>query len=257
MRPGSRRLRLGAVLHRWHRRLGAAAGLFLIWLAATGLLLNQTAAWQLDRVTIAWPWLMQWYGLRAEPPLAGWSAQGHWLATVDDDAVLDGMRLAPAVHAPLGLASAGGLLYVATVDSLVLLQPDGTRVDVLRSPPLPVASIRRIGTTGDRVVIQDLDIYASADGESWSPVAGQGVHWSLPQPLPPALRERMARLARPHLPLSRVLADAHSGRLFGRYGATVIDAVALMAVVLAASGLWLWLRSLRRQGLAAGHRHHR
>lgn len=245
------RFRIGVLLHRWHRRLGAIAAAFLIWLAISGILINEAAVLHLDQVRVGWPWLMHWYGLQAEAPASGWFAGGHWLATVDDEATLDGRRLDPAVHAPVGMVDAGGILYVATPTSLVLLKADGTRIDELREPPLPVASIRRLGLIDQQVAIQDLDAYGSADGEDWTAVAPASVQWVQPQPLPDAQRTLVARLARPSLPLARILADAHSGRLFGRYGVGIINIVGLLAIMLAASGLWLWRRSRQR------HRHSR
>ena len=34
--------------------------------------------------------------------------------------------------------------------------------------------------------------------------------------------------------------DAHSGRFFGKYGAYVIDAAAILLLTLAITGIWLW-----------------
>jgi hypothetical protein len=133
----------------------------------------------------------------------------------------------------------------------VLLKPDGTRVEELRAPPLPVSTIRRIGTLsgagGDRVAIQDLDAYASEDGEDWQPVSPDAVRWSRPEPLPQEQQQRAAPYARPTLPLERVLADAHSGRLFGRHGPLLIDLTACSAVLLVCSGLWMVWRASRRR----------
>jgi uncharacterized iron-regulated membrane protein len=244
---GAGRTRVGVVLHRWHRRLGVLASVFLIWLAASGIVLNEAASLQLDHLRIGWPWLMHWYGLRAEPPANGWQKGGHWLAEVNDEAVFDGKVLQPSVHAPLGLAEAGGLFYVGTADSLVLLKADGSRVDTLHAPPLPVTQIRRIGNAGDRVAIQDLDVFVSADGEDWGSAAAADAQWSMPAPLADSQRQAVASLARPSLPLTRIMADAHSGRLFGRLGPTVINTAGVIAIVLAISGLWMWRRAAVRQ----------
>lgn len=245
--PTPLRRRLGLWLHRWHRRCGVVAVAFLVWLALSGIALNESAALHLDSHAVDWPWLMRLYGLHAVAPTQGYHAGAHWLTVVDGAAVLDGRPLQPTVAAPLGLARAGGLLYVATADSLILLQDDGRRIDTLRQPPLPLATIRRIGEAGDRVAIQDLDAYASADGEDWSPLTSEPVQWSRPQALPAAVQAQLLPLAHPRLPLSRILADAHSGRVFGVYGVRVMEAVAVLTLVLAGSGAWMAMRSWRRQ----------
>jgi len=242
---------LGAVLRHWHRRVGVAAAIFLIWLGLSGVALNQGVALGLDTIRIDWPWLMNWYGLPTSPPQTGWFIDSHWLIATDDGALLDGAPLHPDVHAPLGIAAASGLLFIATRDSLVLTTPSGQRVDELRMPPLPIAAIRRIGKIDDKVAIQDLDVYASKDGDQWSRVPADAVQWSSPEVLPEVERERAAPFVRPHLNLARILADAHSGRLLGRYGPWIINTAALAAILLAISGVWMVIRSSRRR-----HHHH-
>ncbi len=243
------RMRIGVLLHRWHRRLGLFASLFLIWLALSGILMNETATLGLDSARVGWPWLMRWYGLTMDVPTTGFVADSHVLTTVGDSIVLDGRVLNPALHAPLGMVASGPLLYVATTDSVLLLKADGTRVDELRSPPLPEAILRRIGTSTDRVAIVDANdkVYTSNDGEEWKLDEAPQIRWSLPQPLTASQRQTAASQARPSLPISRILADAHSGRLFGRFGPAFINSVGLASMLLAISGIWLLWRAARRR----------
>ena len=65
--------------------------------------------------------------------------------------------------------------------------------------------------------------------------------------LPDAAAQQAAEALRPQMSVSRILADAHSGRLFGRYGHWVVDAVGIAALLLALTGAWTYLRALRRQ----------
>jgi hypothetical protein len=244
--------RFGAYLRHWHRRLGLFASAFLIWLAVSGVLLNEGARLGLDNVRVSLPLLMHWYGLNALPPADGYAAGGHWLVTTGDATLLDGLPLAPQPAPVLGFAAidAGGhaLLFVATPDSLILLDDAGQRIETLNAATLPMATLRRIGRTADgQVAIQDLDAYASADGETWTPITASAVQWSAREPLPEAQRQRAAPYAQPSLPLLRVLADAHSGRLFGRGGPLLIDLSALAAILLAASGIWMIWRAARRR----------
>ena len=243
--------RYGALLRHWHRRLGVAASLFLIWLAISGVILNEGAHFGLDHARVAAPWLMHWYGLAATPPERGYLAGGHWLVETTDATLLDAKPLTPSIQSPLGLVAAHALLFVATANGLVLLTPDGQRVEEVRAPTLPLKSIRRIGrTAGGEVAIQDLDAYASRDGETWTGIAADAVIWSQAQALPESERVRILPFARPSLPLSRVLADAHSGRLFGELGPLLIDLAGLAAILLASSGVWMfWRASRRRQQL--------
>jgi hypothetical protein len=249
------RKNLNLVLREWHKRAGIAVFIFMGWLGVSGIFLNESPDLGLDTARVSWGWLNALYGLRAEPPRTGFSASGHWLAVTTDATLIDGKPLATPVVSPLGLASGNSagksLLFAATPDSLVLLTPSGERVDELRAPTLPVMAIRRVGMVSAHpgtIAVQDLDAYQSSDGgETWTPVAPGDVRWSQPQPLPEVERAKLVPYSRPSVIVEQVLIDAHSGRLFGRYGTYVIDAVGFIALWLATSGVWIWWRSNRRR----------
>ncbi len=255
---------LSATLREWHKRAGLFAFFFLGWLGISGIFLNEASDLDLNASRVGWPWLMAIYGLHAEPPQSGLGAGGHWLAIAGEASVLDGKPLAQTLDAPLGLVVAPEpgtpdklMLYAAQADSVVLLRPDGSRVDELRMPPLPIAAIRRIGLVGGHpgsIAIQGSDTaYASEDeGESWKPVAATAVQWSVRQPLPPEVRTALMPYSRPSVSVQQLLVDAHSGRLFGRLGTYVIDVVGLAALLLASSGVWMmWRTSSARRKQAA------
>jgi hypothetical protein len=243
-----------ATLREWHKRAGLFAFVFLGWLGFSGILLNEASDLDLNSRRIDWSWLMALYGLHADPPQTGLGAGGHWLAQAGDNSVLDGKPLAQAIAQPLGFVAAPEpgtsklMLYVAAADSVVLLRPDGTKVDELRVPPLPVAAIRGIGIVAGHpssIALQGGDSAWQSDdeGESWKPVTAAAVSWSAPQPLPPEQRKALEPYSRPSVSVQQVLVDLHSGRLFGRFGTTVIDAVGLAALILATSGVWMMWRT--------------
>jgi hypothetical protein len=244
-----------ATLREWHKRAGLFAFVFLGWLGFSGILLNEASDLNLNGIRVGWPWLMAIYGLHAEPPLSGLGAGGHWLAQAGESTVLDGKPLAEAMVSPLGLVAAPEprqasklMLYVALADSLVLLRPDGTKVDELRMPPLPIGAIRRVGAVAGHpssIAIQGSDTaYQSDDeGESWKPVPATAVSWSALQQLPPEQRKPLERYSRPSVSAQQLLVDVHSGRLFGRFGTFVIDAAGLAALILATSGVWMMWRT--------------
>jgi hypothetical protein len=245
---------LTMVLREWHKRAGLFAFVFLGWLGVTGIFLNEASDLDLNARRVGWPWLMAIYGLHPEPPPTGLGAGGHWLALAGGSSVLDGKPLAQALDAPLGLVaapepgSAKLMLYAAQADSVVLLRPDGSRVDELRMPPLPIAAIRRIGLVSGHpgsIAVQGSDTaYQSEDeGESWKPVPATEVQWSVPQPLPQDVRAALLPYSRPSVSVQQLLVDVHSGRLFGRYGTYVIDVVGLAALLLATSGVWMMWRT--------------
>jgi len=241
-------------LRSWHQRAGVVAFAFICWLAASGILLSRSEDLGLDRSHIGWPWLMSLYGLHAEAPQQGFSAGEHWLASTEDFTLLDGRPLNPAIAKTLGLVVAGAQLVIATPSSLVLLSAAGERIDELRTPILPVANLRRIGTldgADGSIVVQDLDAYVSRDGgDHWSIVPIDRVHWSQGAALTDAQRQQLLPYAQPRMRVEQILIDLHSGRLFGRAGSWVITAAGVCALWLAPSGFFMWLRARRRKRLA-------
>ena len=241
---------LTATLRQWHQRVGLFAALLLCWLAISGILLTRSNQLGFDAARVQWDWLTSLYGLHAEPPRMGFQAGDHWLATTKEAVVLDAAEPTPRLATPLGMVMTGDaapvLLFIATQDSVVVMQADGTRVDEIRSPVLPVSSIRRIGSVkgeAGTIAIQDYDAYQSSDaGNSWTPVASAAVSWSEPSPLPATEREKIVRFARPSILVEQLLIDLHSGRLFGHTGAWVITVVGFFILWLAGSGTWSWWR---------------
>ncbi len=247
-----RKTTLAAQARNWHQRAGLFACLFMAWLGASGFVLNQSADWGLDAMRIDKAWLMDMYGLHPEPPKSGYLTQGHWLAQTSEKTLVDGKPLAETIPSPIGLAIGGSaetpLLFVAANDRLVILDEDINRIDELRGYTLPISAIRRIGNSGDAVAIQDLDTFITQDGLSWQELpTGSAVNWSKPERLSSDMQAQTLDYSRPTMPLEQILIDAHSGRLFGRYGPWVINLVGFAAVFLGLSGAWMYWNTARRR----------
>lgn len=242
-------------LREWHKRAGLFAFFFMGWLGFSGILINQSPSWGYDTDRIYWSPVMWLYSLEPEPPTEGFSADGHWLALTPEGTVLDARPLTPPVPLPLGLVAGGSaeqpLLFIANAEQVAVVTPEGARYDELRSPILPIETLRRIGrvkAAPGAIAVQELDAFQSADGGStWSPVDPALVEWSAASELPPAERERLVEFSRPYVTLEHILVDAHSGAIFGRGGVYVINTVGLAAIWLAISGVWMWWRTRRRR----------
>lgn len=253
--PARPRRNLNLILRDWHKRAGLFAFLFMGWLGASGILINQSPSWGYDTDRIYWEPVMWLYGLEPTPPQTGFPADGHWLAVTPEGTMLDAKAVMPPVNAPLGLVAGGTpdepLLFLANAEHVAVVTLDGRRYDELRPPILPVQTVRRIGRVIDQpgsIAVQDLDAFQSHDGgTSWKPVDPSQVEWSGESELPAVERERLVPFSRPYVTLEHILVDAHSGALFGRGGVYVINTVGLAAIVLAISGIWMWWRTGRRR----------
>jgi PepSY-associated TM region len=243
--------RVGGRLRHWHATAGICAALFLLLLLGTGLALNHTQALRLDSRPVNAPWLMRWYGLHASMPSTGYALGSEYLAWDAQRWVLGAKLLGEKLPQPVGAVSVADTHYIASRGALFLYTREGRLIDRLEKDSLPGAPIERLGRADDEVVLQTAQgVFATNDGLNWRTFSGAVPGWSLPEPLPEAIRQGLAAAFAPSLPLERVLLDLHSGRLFGRYGPLVVDVVALLLGALALSGTWIYIRSARRRAQA-------
>ncbi|NOT69539.1 MAG: hypothetical protein HOP04_14790 [Methylophilaceae bacterium] len=236
----------------WHARLGVLLAIFFLILAVTGLALNHTDALGLAKREINAAWLMRWYGLESAVPKAYLFKDGY-LAAFDERWVMDGQRLAGAKPVPVGAISWSDLRAVAERDNLYLFMPDGQVLDKLSGAALPGKTIEQLGRMGSELALKtEQGIFTTSDGLSWQPVIANDkrmaeVRWSVKTNLPSATAAGLNEILAPSLPLERIILDLHSGRIFGHYGWIVMDIAALGLVLLSLSGVWIYLRSIRKR----------
>lgn len=242
---GNRRRNGRTGLYRVHRVLGLSSALFVLLLAVTGLALNHTGLLALDRHHVAADWLLDWYGI--EPPeVTGFAAGDHHVAHMGERLWLDGEPVLEDVDALRGAVKPGRFLVVALGNELALLTVGGRLVERIGAEAGAPREIRRVGARDDgTVVVEAADGYFRSDPTlaGWQPTTGPAVDWSRPAPLPAELKNRMARQWRGRgLSVERLLLDLHSGRILGRFGVWLMDAMALIFIVLAITGTWVWYR---------------
>jgi len=246
MRRGAR---LVGLLWRWHRRIGLLAALFVLLLAATGIALNHAPELGLDRRLVDSAWLNRLY-VRESAPLPAYQLGDSWLTrTAGGRLYLDAREVGACDGELVGATRAGELLVAACARELVLLTAGGELLETVSAGmglPTPLAAIGRV----DEQVVLQVDgrwRLADLDRLDFSTVApgGAAVIQQTAGALPPALR---AAIPAPQAWLSweRVLLDAHSGRLFGRGGVWLVDAIGVLLAALAASGLAMWWLHRRR-----------
>lgn len=241
------------LLRRWHKRLGLLAAGFFAFLALTGLALNHGEALEMDSTQVAVPWLMAWYGLKPAVPEQGFVQEGMLFCWQADIWVLAGRRIKPGHGEPVGAVRSDGQAWVASADAIQLYDPEGRLVDKIERDLLPASPIRRIGATRGQLVINaGSAVYASADGIAWERVPPDAaINWARLSPLSPTQQQELAPLFAPSLPLQRIVADVHSGRIFGNYGVLVTDALAAILLLLAGSGAWMYLSTRPKKEKAA------
>ena len=232
-------------LARWHRRLGLVAAVLVLVLAISGLLLSHAAGLGLDRVSVHAPWLLRHYEIEPRsPPRASKTAAG-WLVWIDGRLFLDGRPLVRGFGIPLGTAGLEGMVAVAAEAEVLLLTPEGEVIERIGMESLP-GTIEAIGhASGDAIaVLSGGQVHLTRDFLDWEAKPGAAVTWGAARTeLPKTVRTRaLAAWRGEGLPLTRLLADVHSGRFFGAIGPYLMDAAAIALIALAISGLVIWTR---------------
>ena len=142
------------------------------------------------------------------------------------------------------------LVAVATTEAVYLFAPDGALVEKTVPVGVPGPLTGVAAATGGALVLRTASGAWAGDLDlaEWRPVAGSAppAAWARTQPLPSGIAAGIAQARRgAGLPWERVLLDLHSGRLFGALGPLIMDLAAVALLLLAASGLYNWLRSRR------------
>lgn len=230
----------------WHRNLGLTAALFVTLLATTGLLLNHTHELSLDSRYIKSALILDWYGIKAPERMSTFTA-GSTAVTEVGTQIYRNTALIPQASPPLrGAVDAYGMVIIGVKNQLLLLTPAGELIERLDSEEGVPAGIQALGlnVAGDLVVKTTHGLYRTDSNIlEWHETPEAPVHWvaaSQPsQELRAALQEAYRGTG---LSVERILLDIHSGRILGERGVYFVDTVAVLFLMLAISGVWLWGR---------------
>lgn len=246
--------RRGNAWFRVHRVLGLVSALFVLLLAVTGLALNHTERLDLDSRYVSDGRLLDWYGIEAPPEPVSFQAGGSHLTLMGDRLWLGAEPVLDDVPGLEGVVASGRFLVAALGDEMALFTRDGRLVERLGTAAGVPEGIRRVGSLpgGDIAVSADAGSFRAGPAlGDWRRGEVDDADWSRPSVLPANTRTALDAAWRGRgLSLERVLLDLHSGRLLGTFGVWLMDAMAILFVVLAATGLWIWTkrRNSRRNG---------
>jgi uncharacterized iron-regulated membrane protein len=240
------RTRLLRSLYIWHRYIGLTTALFVVILSITGLALNHTEALQLDARHVQSDALLDWYGIHAPDTLVSYRTGAHAISQLGNHIYLD-RQLVPTAEGKLaGALEYAGLVITGLDSGLLLFTRDGELIEQLGTGAGVPAGIQAIGIDQDRkLVIKTAqgDYRTDENFIEWTAAAASNPSWVSATPPEPELARALRNAWRGSgLSLERVLLDLHSGRILGEAGVWLVDAAALLFLLLAGSGLWLWGR---------------
>lgn len=242
----------------WHRYFGLLAGVFLIVLSLTGLALNHSQDLALAKQRVQTPWLLDWYGIQAPEQLSSITLDTHTITLIGERLYLNQRPLAGEFEQLIGAADLPGKLVLALDNRIILLNTQGELIGMLSGADGVPSGMQALGVDpqGQLVIKAAHGFYhPDADFLLWTHWRAdpQRIRWSQQGQPSPALSEALKRDYRERiLSWERVTLDLHSGRIVGVWGVYLVDAAGIFLLLLALSGLLLWLQRLRKR---RQHRH--
>ncbi|PTQ88307.1 PepSY-associated TM helix domain-containing protein [Agitococcus lubricus] len=224
-------------LLRWHRRIGIVLGFFLLWMLATGALINHSDDLGLAKKNLQSSLWHEWYGLTPPKTLK----IGQQSVSFREKSVWLGQDNIGACAEFIGWLTHKDYGVLACTDHVWLMLTNGDIVDQLdRSRGLNI-DISAIGQYQEHLFIRDTQQQTwqlNVDDLSLSPSINshQLIAWQAQFILNSSLSQE------------QLLLDLHSGRLGGKWGVWLVDILSIGVCVLVLSG-WFLSRKRHRHGL--------
>ena len=251
----------------WHRRLGLVALLMVFILSITGIMLNHTETLKLDETTIESELLLNWYGINPQGSSINFYTPGitgqdsDWLSQWDQQLFLNGQPIISHQETLRGAVALNGIIAVALTQHILLLDNAGDIIELMnfRSE----SSIKQIGLSDNQLaIIDEAKQFYLADTQisQWTLNNAQKTRWSTPADISEEQVLTLKRAFRGEgIFLERVILDLHSGRIFNaQWGVYVMDASAIIMMLLGLSGLWVWWsRQLKMRQKKHYKKHHK
>ena len=237
-----------AKLHKWHRRIGLIASAFIIFLVVTGIVLQHSDDLGLPKSYLTNSWLLKYYGIKPNP-ITTYQLGNQTISHAGETLYLSGKPINMHAEASLGAILINSEIVIATPYALVIIDHEGNVIDEITTQdglieaPLGIAFSDK-GTP----IVRGVNTYWESDLSltKWQPFKGPHPKWVAPSMTLPALKQVIEKHdMSQQINFERFLLDVHSGRFFGRYGVYVIDAAAVLILILSITGIWLW--TIRRQ----------
>lgn len=223
--------RLRFFLHRWHRRLGLVAALIVILVSSTGVLLNHTGELALakhypQQAIWLWPYPLQ--------QNRGYVLHDAVLYSSGEQVYLNQQALAGCTPPLLGVVEKATDLWVLCSAQLLFLQQ--TKLVENIDSSLLAPSLTAIALVENEVFLSSDGQWLRLDENIPSLIPTQIIPGRVLETeiLPAAYQQNRV------ISWQKVLQDLHSGRFFGHWGIYVVDGAALILVLLALSGFWIW-----------------
>ncbi len=237
-----------AILWRWHRRLGITFLIFIIWLSASGILLNHTDDLGLAEQPVHQQFLLSLYGIE-RPVIHSYQIAGQWVSHSGEHLYHNSTQITHCVGTFSGIALAPtidgspNIIVAACGDEIALFTAQGEVVERINASyplPRPLQELGQCETAPKEICFNANNrTYAlNVNDVAWAETT-QNISSSTTAQLPSNLQTALEQNAL-SLNWERVLLDLHAGRLLG-LGPWLMDIVGVLFIMLGLSVLGIWL----------------
>lgn len=248
-------------LHRW---LGLFSLLFIILLSSTGILLNHTEELSLDEQSVQSHWLQSLYGIKMPKQQNYQKLDNTWVVQLGQQIYYNQLALTDESSSLIFAYQTAEFSVLIFQEAVYLVTFEGElieRLDHNNGLPTPISNVLAMENEKEENKKKESKksylIYAD---QKWYSNDENYMTWSINEHVKKSVN--LVRLNKPEqaiqaiyrnlylgnsLTLERVILDMHSGRLLGMIGVYFMDVVALILIILALSGLWIWSCRLRKR----------
>ncbi len=234
-----------AKLHIWHRYIGVTVSLFVIILSTTGLFLNFSDTLKLNKSHTSSSWLLNHYNI-GNFNVSSFQTDNHLVSQASNFVYLNGHYALNLKESLVGALNLRKYILLATHTSLVVIDHDGQIIDEIgKFTGLPENPLGISITEDGHPVIRGINTYWKGSNElsAWQPLKGPHPKWIAPTETSNHINTLIQKHARSHeINHERVLLDLHSGRLLGDWGQNIMSISAVLLLILAVTGIFIWLR---------------
>ena len=228
----------------WHRRLGLAGLILLFVLSITGIMLNHTEDFELDKTSIKSDLLLDWYNINPQGEPSTFKLGNIWVSQWNQQLFFNGKTLFTHAEQLQGIAVLDDIIAIALEHHVLLVDADGEIIELI--PVNTSSAIHKVGTSQKKIALLDKEknIYLSnAQLSSWKPESNRlRSNWSQKTEINETqLNDLKTTYRGDGLNLEKFILDLHSGRIFNdSWGIYIMDAAAILMMLLGISGIWVW-----------------
>ncbi len=242
---------LPELLKRWHGRMGVIAASFVLLLAFTGLCLNHVSSWGLDTKALRSPVLLAVYGMAEVDSVVSYPLADAYISEANGQLFYQAKAIDSCEGSLVGALEFGSTtapqIVVACGQELLLFSSAFQLIEKIGAAFGLPAAVQRIALADDELLIDTSRglFFVDLNALSWTAVeegdTPSSSQWSKVAQTPETLKRELAEsIDREEITYERLLLDIHSGRILGEWGIYLVDAMALLFMLLAISGLVLW-----------------